>query len=95
MVVGVGNASTPFSSKQWAGGDGVLTAVGIHAAARWGPNCLLSGRRYCLGVQGEGGVGNQGGGGAGADAATLVAGGLALKQFSDVAAAILDPGIGG
>jgi len=35
VVVGVGHASIQFSSEQWAGGDGILTVVGIHVAARW------------------------------------------------------------
>ena len=80
-----------FSSKQWVGGKGVLTAVGINVAARWCPNCLLRGRRHRLGVHGKGGAGNRSGGGAGADTATLVAGGLTLKGFADVAVVISDP----
>jgi len=65
--------------------------VVIHVAEMWGSNCPLGIRRYRLGVRSKDGFGNQGGGGADANAVTHVGGALALKGFADVAVAILDP----
>ena len=34
MVVSIDHTPMPFSSEQWAGGDGARTDVGIHVAER-------------------------------------------------------------